>query len=328
MSEEIHYTRFLNLGIQYRVIKRNWTKKDPSIFYKFYAVCREYKPDIIHVWGNMVAIYAIPAKLFLGIPLVNFQIQTAPKKVSKGLLSHVLTFPFSDIVVANSYAGLKAFNAPKYKSIVIHNGFSFDRIENLENPDKVKKRLNIKTKYVVGMIAAFHETKDYKSYIIAANHILNVRKDVTFLGVGGGDRSIYEEMICPDHRSNILLIEAQQNVESIMNICDIGILATFTEGISNSLVEFMALGKPIIATDGGGTNELIIQGKTGFMVGVEESEMLFEKIIFLIENTEIRLNMGRNGNERIKNNFSITAMVQGFDDLHNTLLKGSKAIKE
>ena len=48
---------------------------------------------------------------------------------------------------------------------------------------------------------------------------------------------------------------------------DICLLSTFTEGISNSIMEYMALGKPVIATDGGGTKEIVDDGETGFLIG-------------------------------------------------------------
>jgi len=324
MSEEIHYTKFLTLNIQYQVIKRKWTKKDPTVFYKFFNALSKFRPDIIHVWGNMVAIYSIPYKLFNNTPLINFQIQTAPSKVGKGLLSHRLTFPFSDIIVANSAAGLKAFKAPENKSIVIFNGFSFERINNLKKPDIIKKRLNIKTRFVVGMVAAFHDTKDYRTFINAANQVINIRKDITFIGIGQGDRTIYKRMIYPDNSENILLLEAQQDVESIMNICDIGVLSTFTEGISNSIVEFMALGKPVIATNGGGTKEIVIQGETGFLIATENPNTLAKKILLLIENPELREKMGQKGNKRIKENFSIDVMGRKFDELHNLIVNKKK----
>jgi len=320
MNKEIHYKKFLNLGVPYHVISRKWGKKDPSVFYKFFSAINRFRPDILHAWGNMVAIYSIPYKIFKKTTLINFQIQTAPQIVNNNILSHRLTFPFSDIIVANSAAGLRAFKAPENKSVVIFNGFSFERINKLRSPNEVKKRFRINTKFVVGMVAAFHETKDYKCFINAANNVLNYRRDITFIGVGSGDRSEYIKMIHRDNREHIILLEAQQDVESIMNVCDVGVLSTFTEGISNSIVEFMALGKPVIATDGGGTKEIVIHGKTGFLITREDPNELSGKILFLLNNPELRKDMGLNGKKRIQRSFSLDAMGRSFDKLHDSIM--------
>ena len=70
-KSEIHYDKLRNVNIQPIIIEKTH-KKDLSIFYKFYKIAKQLKPDIIHVWGNLAATYAIPTKLFLKIPLTCF----------------------------------------------------------------------------------------------------------------------------------------------------------------------------------------------------------------------------------------------------------------
>ena len=320
---DIHYTDIFNLNVKIHYIERKYLKKDPSLFFKFYRIAREFKPDIIHVWGNLAAIYAIPAKILLKIPLINNQITDARLHVKGGLLSYKITFPFSDILIANSKAGLKSYNAPEGKSRVIYNGFNFDRIENLETPDKVREEFNINTKHVVGMVASFSLLKDYGTYIKAAQQVLNKNSDITFLCVGAGDDRSYRKLVEPEFSNKIRFLGLQQNVESIMNICDVGVLMTnpdlHGEGISNAIMEFMALAKPVIATDGGGTGELIKDGETGFLVKPKSPEELASKIEYLLDNDEIASNMGEKGNERIKQEFSMKKMVNSFVGLYETI---------
>jgi glycosyltransferase involved in cell wall biosynthesis len=102
-----------------------------------------------------------------------------------------------------------------------------------------------------------------------------------------------------------------------MNMCDIGILATYTEGISNSIMEFMALGKPVVATDGGGTKELVIGGETGFLIKPKSVEELVSKIEYLLNNDKIASSMGMKAKERIKQEFSMKKMINSFVDLYN-----------
>ena len=320
-KEDIHYTDILstNINIHY-TIRKEGLKKDPRIFYKFYKVANKVKPDIIHVWGNLVAIYAIPAKFFLRIPMVNSQIADAPENVGNSILSHRLSFPFSDKILGNSYAGLEAYNSPERKSSVIYNGFDFNRVSKVEDTNTIRKKFNITTKLVVGMVASFADNKDYTSYIKAANSILKNNKEVTFLCIGAGDDTEYKKMVASKNKENILFLGKQSNVENIMNICDIGVLSTYTEGISNALLEFAALGKPVVTNFGGGNIELVRQGETGYLVNQKSPDKLAEKIELLLYDEDKRMEFGRKGKEMVAQQFSIEKMISNFTEVYLKLL--------
>jgi glycosyltransferase involved in cell wall biosynthesis len=89
-----------------------------------------------------------------------------------------LTFPFSDAVIGNSLAGLKAYHAPRKKSVCIHNGFNFDRLKKIEDAVTIKSKFNIRANYVVLMVGAFEKRKDYDSYIETAKLVCDKRCDI------------------------------------------------------------------------------------------------------------------------------------------------------
>jgi glycosyltransferase involved in cell wall biosynthesis len=260
----------------------------------------------------MVAIYAIPTKVFLKIPMVNNEITEVPLKIYKGVLSRKLSFRFSDRIISNSKAGLSVFNAPKIKSNYIHNGFDFNRIQNLEPVDLVKTRYNLNSKIVIGMFANFSKMKDYFSYIDAAIQLSILYENIIFIAVGSGDSKDYEEMVPLDLKDRILFLGQQNNVESIMNCCDIGVLASFTEGISNSVLELMALGKPVVVSGGGGSTELVVNGMSGFLIPSNNSVLLAQKISLLLNDDKERIIMGINAKQRVAKKFSINLMVRKF----------------
>ena len=185
----IHYTEVQDLDVRIHYVLRSRIKKDPSIFFRFLILARKIKPDVIHVWGNIVALYAIPTKLLLKIPIINGQVADAPEFVDNSILGKKSTFKFSDRIIGNSKAGLLAYKAPQEKSSLIYNGFNFERIKFLAHKEQVIKKLNISTKYIIAMVGTFYFKKDYKTYIDAANQILNLRRDITFLAIGSGDSS-------------------------------------------------------------------------------------------------------------------------------------------
>ncbi len=319
-KDDIHYKDILSTNIKIHYIIRKGLKKDPRVFYKFYKIAKNFKPDIIHVWGNLVAIYAIPAKVLLKIPMVNNQITGAPLKVSKGILSHKLSFPFSDRIIANSFAGLKAYNAPNNKSLVIYNGFDFNRNLKLKDKNFIRNKFNITTKFVVAMVASFSNKKDYETYIKAANKVIEKVIDVTFLCIGSGDIENYKSMVEKKNIDRILFLGKKDDVESIMNICDIGVLTTYTEGISNALLEFMSLKKPIVITGAGGCQELIEHNVNGYLFEIGSFNQLHESISELLSSQELLNSFGNRSHQIVKNKFNMLQMLTKFKELYIELI--------
>ena len=315
METEIHYKEVLNLGINIHYLIRK-RKKDISVFVNLYKLCKQFKPDIIHCWDSMTAIYSVPICKLCGIKLVNGMITDAPIKqnlTNKRWLRARLTFPFSSAIIGNSIAGLNAYHAPTAKSICIHNGFNFERTNDIIAGETIRRQLNINTRYMIGMVASFSKHKDYKTYFSAAELLLKKRSDITFLAIGSDtDSDAARNLIREQYREYFRLLGKISNVESFINTFDICVLSTFTEGISNSILEYMAMGKVVVASSGGGTNEIVEDKKTGFLVGPSDVHELADKIETLLDDLELRRNMGLAGRRRIEDHFSIDSMVNKF----------------
>lgn len=133
-----------------------------------YKMAREWRPDIIHVWGSMPAVYAVPIAKHFNVKLINTMIADAPETLCwRTKLRAILTFPFSDIIQANSRAGLNSYRVKK-RGHVINNGYDMNRTLNLESKDAIRERYGIHTKCVVGMVACFRRHKDYETLVVAA----------------------------------------------------------------------------------------------------------------------------------------------------------------
>ena len=323
MSNEIHYREVLDLNIPIHYLIRK-SKKDVSVTIKLYKLCKEYKPDIIHCWDSMTAVYSFPVCRILNIKLINGMITNAPEKISmtdKKWIRSRLTFPFSDTIIGNSKAGLVAYRAPERKSYFIHNGFDFKRIENIISNQIIRQQLNITSRYIIGMVASFSTAKDYKTFFEAAHIILDKRKDVTFIAIGSNtESSDSKNHVRNEYSGYFRLLGKRSGIESYVNTFDIGVLSTFGEGISNSILEYMALGKPVVATMGGGTVELVLDNETGFLVRRSDSAELARKIELLLDNAQLRQKMGLAGKERIQNFFNIDNMMKKYIEIYNRTL--------
>ncbi len=326
-SKNIQYPEIFDLGIPVHTLERK-NKKDPFMFLRFYRLCKRIKPDLIQSWGAMSNIYAIPTAKALKIKLLNSCIANAPTKFEYTNKKHLwtkLSFPFSDLIVGNSQAGLNVYGAPAGKSKRIFNGFDLNRVQALTSAQKVKEKLGISSGMVVGMVGAFYGRKDYKSFIQAAILLLKQGRDVTFLAIGDGPtREPCQQLIPAQFEDRILLPGQIQEVESYIQIFDIGVLSTNAllhgEGISNAIIEYMVLSKPVVATRGGGTPEIVQDGETGFLVAPQVVTEMSEKIAYLLDHPEEAQRMGQLGKERIYSQFTLSNMTKEYIKSYEELL--------
>lgn len=327
LSRVVTYPELYNLNIKIYYVDRK-VKKDPTIFGKLYKIIKESKPDLVQSWSSMMSIYAVPVVKLLRIPFVNAIIANAPhhvKPFSQPWLRTKLTFPFSDAVVANSYAGIRSFHAPPDRSFVIHNGFDFNRANKIVPPEQIKQELGITTSKVVGMVGKFQPRKDYHTYLTAAMQVVSERSDVTFLAIGDGDLlAECQQLVAGKDKGRILFTGRREDVESIVNVLDIGVLNTnhrvHGEGISNALIEYMVMGKPVIATKGGGTAELVVDKEVGYIVPPGNIEVLVQKLRTLLNDAELAVRLGENGRQRVYKNFNLDRMTREYIQMYEQLL--------
>ncbi len=323
LSKRIHYQAVYDQEIKIHIIER-FPSQDPRTFYKIYKICKKFRPDIIQNWDSMSALFVIPAVKIFGIKLINAMIVSAPPKLaafSKLNVRSKVSFPFADVILANSKAGLEAFNVTE-KGHYIHNGIEIRRGDDLLPSERIREKFGIITPKVVGMISSFYWYKDYITYLNAAQEILAIRSDITFLCIGDGKefKNLKGE-VKEQFKDKIIFTGVQKDVESIINIFDVGVLTSFMEGVPNALMECMLLSKPIVASAVGGVSELIIDGETGFLIGINAKEVLIEKITFLLDNQDVAIEMGKAGRARVVEEFSLNKMTDNFMNLYQKLLK-------
>lgn len=323
MSNDDYYLgeiKLLNIPMIY--IIRN-IRHDTYVFWRLYKVIKYYEPDVIHTNSVITSFYSLPLSKLLKINLINGLIRNAFDsggfmwKLGKFLLK------YSDYIVSNSEAGLisrKIIFNPK-KNVVIHNGFDLNRIKGntLSSNDPVLQV--IRNKSVVGMVAEFSDYKDYDTFMTAAINILNKRDDIIFLAIGDGKNFHHYKNIVCKNINGIKFIGQVKNVEAYVQYFHVGVLTTYTEGISNAIMEYMAFGKPVISSAGGGSKELVIDDETGYLIPTKSPVALMSKILYLIDNPTIAKNMGMAGRKRIETIFTLDTMIEKYITLFSSVKK-------
>ena len=117
--------------------------------------------------------------------------------------------------------------------------------------------------------------------------------------------------------SSVKILGSKDNISTFLNKADLFILPSINEGVSNTLLEAMSSGLPVLAADVGGNSEIVVQGKTGFLVKKSDASLFAERIIFYYKNRKLSLRHGKEARKHIEENFSLIKMVNSYAKTYN-----------
>ncbi|MGZ8240692.1 MAG: TIGR03088 family PEP-CTERM/XrtA system glycosyltransferase [Methylobacter sp.] len=180
---------------------------------------------------------------------------------------------------------------------------------------------------VIGTVGRMHGVKDQltlvKAFIYACEQQSTLKSRLKLIIVGDGPLrekaiNLLEENQLMD---NAWLPGERSDVAEIMRRLDLFILPSLAEGISNTILEAMATGLPVIATDVGGNPELVEDGKTGQLTTAGDPVAMAEKILDYAINEQKRRRHGQHAQKRVLQRFSLAAMVDQYKTVYDSLLK-------
>ncbi|MDI6688800.1 MAG: glycosyltransferase, partial [Desulfobacterales bacterium] len=206
----------------------------------------------------------------------------------------------------------------------VHSGINLDRLSNtFVNSSAMKRSLGISEgNLIVGTVGRLTPVKGHRYLVEAAGKIVDARPDTTFVFLGDGELS--DELKNMASRlgieENVKFPGWRPDVAEVMSIFDIFVLPSLNEGMGRVLVEAMALGKPIVASDVGGITDLVVHGENGFLVPVGNVDAMAVRINDLLESAEKRKKMGENGKSRSVN-YSSDSMIKKIDRLYEAALQ-------
>lgn len=163
-------------------------------------------------------------------------------------------------------------------------------------------------------------------YLLDAIELLPEDSPARFLLIGRGldDRKTLAVLDKKGIRDRIVFAGFRQDVLELVKACDLSVLPSVKgEGLSKVLLESLFLGQPTIMTDIGGNRGLAIHGKTGLIVPKRDTQALADAITKLVENPELRKQMGAAGKSYIEQNYSVERSVQEQLAVYRMLLGDS-----
>ena len=212
---------------------------------------------------------------------------------------------------------IKKRKVNKDKLIVMHNGIPINEFIPLEKEQILKERekfnVNPDTK-VIGTVARLREEKGVRFIIESVPKILDIFPDTKFFIAGDGPLKHELENLSKDLGVNDQIIFAgfRNDIPSVLSIIDFFVAPSLTEGSPIGILEAMAMGKPIVATNVGGIKEILKDGETGLFVPSKDSESLAQKAIYLLKNENVAKCLGEKAREESRK-YDISLYIRNLE---------------
>jgi glycosyltransferase involved in cell wall biosynthesis len=235
----------------------------------------------------------------------------------------------SPIAVANSIAGQRMLVERGYdekKTAVIYNGLNVKRLGvDPGRVSRIREENGLKPgQPIVGIAAWISPAKDHVGFIKCASMILKKRPEVRFAILGDGPNKLDIEVLVKDMglTEQVVFLGMHNQVGDYLSLFDVAVLSSKDhEGCSNSILEYMYLGKPVVATDVGGNRELVKPGENGCLVPPNNPEALAQAILSLLDDPGKARRFGENGRARILAEFTQEKMVANYQSLWLDLIE-------
>lgn len=304
----------------------------PAAAFKLLAYGRKLAPllkaekvDCVHTNSLKSALYGAIAAKIAGVPLIwhirdHIGAPYLKPIVAKGirLLSRLLP----NGVIANSHSTLNALELPRSKkTLVVYSAFAKAIGNGIGMRDQ--KAFNV---LLVGRLAHW---KGQHIVLEAAKSFKNEPR-VKFWLAGDalfGEEAYKQELlqkIKNDELTNVSMLGHVDDIQGLMNTADLLIHTSVTpEPFGQVIVEGMAAGLPVIASNEGGPVEIVVQGETGLLIEPGDAVILADSIKWMLDHPEERRRMADNGMKRVKEHFVIENTVKDIVDYYKGLLAGT-----
>ena len=211
---------------------------------------------------------------------------------------------------------------------VIYNGIDTDYYAfNRDNRESVRRKYNIpESAFVVGMLAVLRHEKRHDILINAAKELVQKFDNIHFLIVGGSgklgndfENEIHKQLDELDLNQYFTFTGLVIDPRPELSAFDISVLCSDTEGMSNTLLESISLGIPVVATDVGGNKEVINNGENGLLIKPDSPADLSAAISKIYNEPVLHNSLKENARKSAVQTFSIKAMVDNYEALYTSM---------
>ena len=302
---------------------------------RFARFLRQREINIVHTHDFYTNVFGMAAARMARVPVrIASRRETTGWRTQAQKFVERLSYRMAHCIVANAEAvrgqlveeGIRA-----EKIVTIYIGLDMQRIKLRPCLSRaaILASLNLQhhssNRFVTIVANLRHPVKDHPTFLRAASRVYRSAPNAQFVIAGEG------ELIKPMKELAVQLglervthfIGRCDRVAELLAVSDVCVLSSKAEGFSNSILEYMAAGRPVVVTDVGGAREAVIDNETGYVVPAGDDEAMAQRITCLLEQPEMAQAMGRKGQKRIEENFSCRAQLEREESLYDRLLRPS-----
>lgn len=307
---------------------------------RFARFMQKQQIQIVHSYNFYSNVFTIPAAKIAGIPVILASIRDrgiyltpAQKKVQKwvcGMADKILVNAESirEWMLEQGYAATKIE--------VIKNGIDLSRYTKVKGGSKIREELGIpESAPVILLLSRLNAQKGVDDFIDAAVEVNKTHPDIRFLIVGAKlhyangvfsedtqySKDLQKKAEAYGIGNRVIMTGLRKDVPEILAEAAISVLPSYSEGLSNTLLESMAAGIPVVTTNVGGNPELILDNVNGFLVPVKSPQLLAQAMIRIIDDPMLALRFSQQTRIMATENFSLEKMAIDTQKLYHAELK-------
>ena len=310
-------------------------KLDVGAYRRLKRKLREIKPDVVHTWLFAANSYGRQAAKSVGVPViiagercVDPWKQWWHHRIDRHLLKSTARMTTNTNAVVDFYQkqGIPSDRFTVIPNAVVKESGADRRLAR----DDFFERLKLEPrKHIIGAVGRLWKQKGYQDLIWAAELIRAVNEDAWFVIVGDGPEreqlQKFRDQI--DGQHIVKFLGHRSDAAELMQCFDVLWNGSLYEGQSNTILEAMATGVPVLASDIPGNRDLIENERTGILYPLGDVETLSRQTLVLLQNESTRIELGDNAKHRIQEDFSLAKMVNRYSQLYRELYEKKKVAR-
>lgn len=318
--------RAAQAGIETRYCRMRKSYDFPAIFFLLNLINKE-KIDVINTHSGKDSLLAAIAGRLSGRKPVIVRTRHLALPITSKFTYSVL--PHKIVTVSESvrqYMIHEEGISPE-KVVAVPTGVNLERFDPVNSKGGLKAELGLKESTpLAGMIAIFRKKKGHHILLEAVPDILKAVPDAKFVLAGNGPteekiKEMSREMGIDRH---MVFLGLRPDIPSVLKSIDVFVLPTLQEALGTSLLEAMAMEKPVVTSNIDGIPEIVKDGVTGLLVKPGDSAGLAQAVISLLRNGEKARAMGLEGRKITESGYTVDRMVEGMHRVYRSLLDQKK----
>jgi glycosyltransferase involved in cell wall biosynthesis len=315
-------SQFREAGVEVRSLGLS-RKTDIGVVLRLRALLKEIRPDVLHTYllhGNILG--RLIGRL-VGVPVIIGSERTIGQARKWGRLATRLTNPLTDAVEVNSEIGGRAIErdlgVPSEKIELVRSGLDLSVFSSANRRDELRSEFGVTAdQHLIVYMGRLRTVKGVEFGIRAFATALEQLPNIRMVLTGEGDqRNFLSSLVSKLGISEqVEFLGVRNDVPELLGAADSVLMPSLTEGFPRTAIEAMAAGKPVIATNVGGTPEAIIDDETGILVPARDSDALASAIVRLVGDSDLQARLGAAGRERAAQNYSVDKYVSRLDEMY------------